>query len=161
MLRLPRDSNIFIHFRTSNTDDVAKHVQTYLTEIRTIARLNSIDLDEPGRQRSTFSFRDYLTDDVELIFDLVDSPQTRELVEKHEERLSRQVDKLHDDLAANDAATKFHQEKNDLENVEREQRRREILVEDLTWTERRHDRFVELAEKRTIVEKKKKVEKRP
>jgi hypothetical protein len=159
MLRLPRDSDVIIHFH--NQEDLSTHMETYLTEICTITRLNNIHLLRSSSfnksiNLSKFSFRDYITDNVELIFNLNDDNQTRELVEKHEERLSKQVDKLNDDMAVNDAAMKFHQDNNDLENIEREQNRRQLLIEDIKLTQRRHERFVELAQKRTIVEKTKK-----
>ncbi len=159
MLRLPRDSDVIIHFH--NQEDLSTHMETYLTEICTITRLNNIHLLRSSSSNksinlSKFSFRDYITDNVELIFNLNDDNQTRELVEKHEERLSKQVDKLNDDMAVNDAAMKFHQDNNDLENIEREQNRRQLLIEDIKLTQRRHERFVELAQKRTIVEKTKK-----
>jgi hypothetical protein len=161
MLRLPRDSDVIIHFHNQDQEDLSTHMETYLTEIRTITRLNNIHLLRSSSSNksinlSKFSFRDYITDNVELIFNLNDDNQTRELVEKHEERLSKQVDKLNDDMAVNDAAMKFHQDNNDLENIEREQNRRELLIEDIKLTQRRHERFVELAQKRTIVEKKNK-----
>lgn len=160
MLRLSRDSDIIIHFY--NVDqDLSTHIETYLTEIRTITRLNNIHVYNSSSSKDSlnltnYAFRDYITDNIELIFNLHDNKQMRDLVEKHEERLSKQLDKLRDDIIANDNAAKFYQENNDSENVEREQRRHEILVEEIKLTERRHDRFVELAKKRTIVEKKKK-----
>jgi hypothetical protein len=163
MLRLPRDSDIIIHFHDSNSQDLSTHIETYLTEIRTITRLNNIQLIRSSNDSlnlSKLSFRDYITDNIELIFNLNDNEQTKGLVGKHEEKLSKQVDKFHDDMNANDAAMKLHQENNDVENIEREQRRREILIEDMTLTQRRHERFVQLAQKRTIVEKKNKTEKR-
>jgi len=155
MLRLPRDSNIIINFPNSHRDDLSRHIESYLTEIRTITRLNNIQLSS-SIQLSKYSFRDYLTDDIELIFNLNDDQQTRELVEKHEERLSKQVEKLNDDMNINETIMKFHQENNDAENIEREQRRREILIEDIKLTKRRHETFVQLAQKRTIIEKKNK-----
>jgi hypothetical protein len=155
MLRLPRDSNIIINFPNSHPDDLSRHIENYLTEIRTITRLNNIQLSS-SIQLSKYSFRDYLTDDIELIFNLNDDQQTRELVEKHEERLSKQVEKLNDDKNINETIMKFHQENNDAENIEREQRRREILIEDIKLTKRRHETFVQLAQKRTIIEKKNK-----
>ncbi len=150
MLRLPRDSDVIIHFHNQDQEDLSTHMETYLTEIRTITRLNNIHLLRSSSSNksinlSKFSFRDYITDNVELIFNLNDDNQTREL-----------VDKLNDDMAVNDAAMKFHQDNNDLENIEREQNRRELLIEDIKLTQRRHERFVELAQKRTIVEKKNK-----
>jgi hypothetical protein len=155
MLRLPRDSNIIINFPNSHPDDLSRHIENYLTEIRTITRLNNIQLSS-SIQLSKYSFRDYLTDDIELIFNLNDDQQTRELVEKHEERLSKQVEKLNDDMNINETVMKFHQENNDAENIEREQHRREILIEDIKLTKRRHETFVQLAQKRTIIEKKNK-----
>ncbi|CAF2434257.1 unnamed protein product [Rotaria sp. Silwood2] len=166
MLRLSRDSDIIIHFYNQDQESLSSHIETYLTEIRTITRLNNIHVCcsssslNNSLNLSKFSFRDYITDNVELIFNLNDNKQSRELVEKHEERLSKQVDKLHDDISVNEIATKFYQDNNDFENVEREQHRREILIEDIKLTQRRHDRFVELAQKRTIVEKKNKNEKK-
>jgi hypothetical protein len=158
MLRLPRDSHIDIHFH--HPDDLSTHLETYLTEIRTITRLNNIQFSDNSLNLSKCSFRDYITDNIELIFHLNDNQQTRELIEKHEERLSKQVDKLHDDMNTNDATIKFYQENLDLEILQREQRRRELLIEDIKLTERRHETFVQLAEKRTVIEKKNKNEKR-
>ncbi|CAF5061075.1 unnamed protein product, partial [Rotaria sp. Silwood1] len=132
----------------------------------TITRLNTLHICRSSSslnnsfKLSKFSFRDYITDNIDLIFNLNDNKQSRELVQKHEERLSKQVDKLHDDMGVNELATKFYQDNNDFENVEREQRRRETLIEDLKLTQRRHERFVELAQKRTIIEKKNKNEKK-
>ena len=159
MLRLPRDSNIIIHFHNSHQNDLLQHIQNYLTEIRTITRLNNVQLSSSVHP-SKYSFRDYLTDDIELIFNLNDDQQTRELVEKHEERLSKQVAKLNDDLHTNENVMKFHQENNDTENIEREQRRREILMEDVELTQRRHETFVQLSQKRTVIEKKNKNDQR-
>ncbi|CAF3553504.1 unnamed protein product [Rotaria sordida] len=162
MLRLSRDSDIIIHFYNQDKEDLSIHVETYLTEIRTITRLNNIHVCRSSSSLnnsfnlSKFSFRDYITDNIELIFNLNDNKQSRELVEKHEERLSKQVDKLHDDIGVNEITMKFYQENNDLETLEREQRRREILLDDLKLTQQRHERFVELAQKRTIIEKKNK-----
>jgi hypothetical protein len=153
MLRLPRDSNIIIYFHNSHQNNLLQHIENYLTEIRTIARLNNIQLSS-SVYSSKYSFRDYVTDDIELIFNLNDDQQTRELVEKHEERLSKQVEKLNDDMHTNETIMKFHQENNDTENIEREQRRREILIEDIQLTKRRHETFVQLSQKRTIIEKK-------
>lgn len=158
MLRLPRDSDIIIHFNNQNQKDLSNNIENYLTEIRTLTRLNNIHIGYSSS--SKFSFRDYVNDDIELIFNLNNDKQIRDLVEKHEERLSKQTDKLYDDINANEIAIKFHQDNNDVENVEREQRRREILTEDIKLTQRRHERFVELAQKRTIVEKKNKKEKK-
>ena len=129
MLRLPRDSTITIHFHNQDSHELSTHVESYLTEIRTVTRLNHIRVKrspptDTSVQRSQFSFADYISDHVELIFDLDDDKQTRELVDKHEERLSKQVEKLHDDMGVNDVAMKFHQENNDTVNVEREQHRR-------------------------------------
>ncbi|CAF3420406.1 unnamed protein product [Rotaria sp. Silwood1] len=166
MLRLLRDSDIIIHFSNRDQEDLSTHIETYLTEIRTITRLNNIHVcrssssENNSFKLSKFSFRDYITDNIDLIFNLNDNKQSRELVQKHEERLSKQVDKLHDDMGVNELATKFYQDNNDFENVEREQRRRETLIEDLKLTQRRHERFVELAQKRTIIEKKNKNEKK-
>jgi hypothetical protein len=165
MLRLPRDSNIIIHFHNQNQDNLSTHIETYLTEIRTITRLNNIHLFDSSSSNnsinlSKFSFGDYITDNIELIFNLNDDKQTRELVEKHEERLSKQIDKLNDDMNTNDEVSKFYQENNDLENLEREQRRREILIEDIKLNQRRHETFIKLAQKRTVIEKKNKNEKR-
>jgi len=153
MLRLPRDCDILINFHNENQDNLSKHIESYLTEIRTIARLNNIHLNK-SINFSKLSFRDYITDNIELIFNLNDDKQTRELIEKHEERLSKQVDKLNDDMNINDSMRKFYQENNDLENLEREQRRRDILIEDIKLNQRRHEIFVQLAQKRTIIEKK-------
>jgi len=154
MLRLPRDCNIMI--RIHDQDDLSEHIENYLLEIRTITRLNNINLfDSSLSSKSKYLFRDYITDNIELIFNLNDDKQTRELVEKHEERLSKQVDKLNDDININDTARKFYQENNDLENLEREQRRRDILIEDIKLIQRRHETFVNLAQKRTVIEKKK------
>jgi hypothetical protein len=63
-------------------------------------------------------------------------------------------------MNTNDATIKFYQENPDLEILQREQRRRELLIEDIKLTERRHETFVQLAEKRTVIEKKNKNEKR-
>jgi hypothetical protein len=162
MLRLSRDSDIIIHLH--DQEDFSIHLETYLTEIRTITRLNNIHLLSSSSKTplnfSNFSFRDSIINNVELIFNLNDDKQTRELVEKHEQRLSKQVDKLNDDIGVNEAATKFYQENNDLENVDREQRRRENLVEEVKLTQRRHETFVNLAQKRTVIEKKNKNEKK-
>ncbi|CAF3540062.1 unnamed protein product [Adineta steineri] len=164
MLRLSRDSDIIIYFNDQNHEDLSTHIENYLTEIRTITRLNNIHVvcssSNNSLNKSKYSFNDYITDNVELIFNLNDDKQTKELVEKHEERLSKQVDKLQDDLGVNDTATKFYQENNDEENIEREKNRREIIMEDMKLTQRRHERFVELAQKRTVIEKKNKKEKR-
>ncbi len=158
MLRLPRDANIFIHL---HQQDFSTHLETYLTEIRTITRLNNIHLSHSSSSTSSpYSFRDYLTDDVELIFHLTDDQATRELVAKHEERLSIQVEKLKEDIATNATIIQAHQENQDAENIEREERRREVLLEEMKLTERRHETFVHLAQKRTVVEKKNKKEKR-
>ncbi|CAF5183632.1 unnamed protein product [Rotaria magnacalcarata] len=161
MLRLSRDCDIIVHFHDKDQVDLSTHIESYLSEIRTITRMNNIHVCNSSSSNnplnlSKFSFRDHVTDNIELIFNLHDNKQTRDLVEKHEERLSKQVNKLHDDIDANDTAVKYYQENNDLENVEREQRRHEILVEDMKLTQRRHEKFVEIAQKRTIVEKKKK-----
>jgi hypothetical protein len=155
MLRLPRDSDIIIHFHNRNQEYLSTHLQTYLTEIRTITRLNNIHISS-SPNLSKFSFRDYITDNIELLFNLNDDKQTRDLVEKHEERLSKQIDKLNDDIVVNETATKFHQENDELEFIEREQRRHEILIEDMKLTQRRHETFVNLAQKRTVFEKKNK-----
>ncbi|CAF3373526.1 unnamed protein product [Rotaria socialis] len=161
MLRLSRDCDIIVYFHDKDQVDLSTHIETYLSEIRTITRMNNIHVCSSSSSNnslnlSKFSFRDHVTDDIELIFNLHDNKQTRDLVEKHEERLSKQVSKLHDDIDANDTAVKYYQENNDLENVEREQRRNEILLEEIKLTQQRHERFVEIAQKRTIVEKKKK-----
>ena len=103
---------------------------------------------------SKLSFRDYITDNIELIFDLNDDQQTRELVEKHEERVSKQVDKLQNDIGTADDAIKFYQENNDLEIVEREKHRHNRLIEEIQLVQRRHETFVELAQKKTINAKK-------
>jgi len=153
MLRLQRDCNIMI--RIHDQDNLSEHIENYLLEIRTITRLNNINLFDSSLSKSKYLFRDYITDNIELIFNLNDDKQTRELVEKHEERLSKQVDKLNDDININDATRKFYQENNDLENLEREQHRRDILIEDIKLIQRRHETFVNLAQKRTVIEKKK------
>jgi hypothetical protein len=155
MLRLPRDCNIMIRIHNQDQDDFSKHIENYLTEIRTITRLNNINLFHSSSSESKYLFCDYITDNIELIFNLNDDKQTRELVEKHEERLSKQIDKLNDDINTNDAARKFYQENNDLENLEREQHRRDILIEDIKLIQRRHETFVNLAQKRTFIENKK------
>ena len=68
--------------------------------------------------------------------------------------LSKQVEKFYEDLTTNDAARKNYEENNDQDSLDREQRRREVLLDDLRLTERRHERFVQLAGKRTVLEKK-------
>lgn len=157
MLRLPRDADIVVHFHHPEDESLFQHVETYLTELRTISRLTHLRLDRsPSIPRSNYSIGDYLTEHVELIFNLNDDSSTRDLVNKHEERLSKQVEKYRDDLVANDAARKMYEENQDQENLDREQRRRETLIEDLHLTERRHERFVQLTGKRTIPEKKSK-----
>jgi hypothetical protein len=144
-----------IRIHNQDQDDFSKHIENYLTEIRTITRLNNIHISS-SPNLSKFSFRDYITDNIELLFNLNDDKQTRDLVEKHEERLSKQIDKLNDDIVVNETATKFHQENDELEFIEREQRRHEILIEDMKLTQRRHETFVNLAQKRTVFEKKNK-----
>ncbi|CAF4367540.1 unnamed protein product, partial [Adineta steineri] len=42
MLRLSRDSDIIIYFNDQNHEDLSTHIENYLTEIRTITRLNNI-----------------------------------------------------------------------------------------------------------------------
>lgn len=152
MLRLPRDAPVIINVHRSTSADFSEHLQAYLTEIRTITRMDNIQLSPSSS--SKFSFRDSLSDDIDLIFHLTDDKPTRDLVGKHEERLSKQVEKLHEDLVSNETATKFYEENNDPENAERERRRREILLEEMTLNQRRHETFVQLAHKRTVVEKK-------
>lgn len=151
MLRLPRNSPISIDIHRSTSTALVEHLQAYLTEIRTITRLDNIELSPSVF--SKFSFRDYLTDDIDLIFNLTDDSSTRELVSKHEERLSKQVDKFHDDLNNNETAMNFHRENNDEENVQREQRRREILMDEMKLHQRRHETFVQLTQKRTVIDK--------
>ncbi|CAF1407990.1 unnamed protein product [Adineta ricciae] len=165
MLRLSRDSDIIIHFHNDNSKDFSTSIEPYLIEIRTMTRLNNIRIlqstsSDISSTSSKLSFRDYITDNVDIVFILNDDQQTRSLVEKHEERLSKQVDKYNDDLNVNEAAMKFHQENNDMDGIEREQHRRELLIEEIKLTQRRHERFVELAKKRTIIEKKNKKEQR-
>lgn len=151
MLRLPRDSSIYIDIHRPTSAIFSDHLQTYLTEIRTITRLDNIELSSSS---SKFSFRDYLTDDIDLIINLTDDSSMRELVSKHEERLSKQVDKLNDDLLTNETTMEFHRDNEEI--VQREQRRREILFDELKLNQRRHETFVQLAQKRTIIDKNKK-----
>ena len=158
MLRLSHDSDIIIHCYNHNQENLSIHLENYLTEIRTITRLHKVHVcnslsTNNSLNVSKFSFRDYITDNIELVFNLKDDKQTKELVDKHEERLSKQVDKLRDDLNVNETTIKFYQENNNLEYMEREQHRREILMQDIKVTQRRHERFVKLAQKRTIIEK--------
>ena len=155
MLRLPREAEIIIDCHADHQEGLSVDIETYLTEIRTLTRLNNIRVQR-SPPSSNFSFRDHLTDHVDLVFNLSDDPATRDQVEKHEARLSKQIGKLQEDIAVNEAATKFHQENNDLENVERGKRRHETLLEDVESTSRRHENFVQLAQKRTMVEKKNK-----
>lgn len=152
MLRLSRNAPIIINIHRPSSTDISEHLQTYLTEIRTITRMDNIQLSSSSS--SKISFRDSLTDDIDLIFHLTDDESTRDLISKHEERLSKQVEKLHEDLISNEATTKFYEENNDPDHAERERRRREILLEELTLNQRRHETFVELAQKRTVIEKK-------
>lgn len=157
-LRLPRDASIVISFPSES--NLFKHIENYLTEIRTMTRLHNIQLSNQTYSPTKFSFRDHLIDDIQMVFNLSDDEQTKELVRKHEERLSKQVDKYHDDLNNNEMLRKAHEEKQDQENFEREQRRREVLIDELKLTQQRHETFVELAQQRTVIEKKPKTKKR-
>lgn len=157
MLRLSRDANILIHISNDHSNDLSKYLETYLTEIRTITRLNNIQISHSlPTNLSKYSFDDHITDNIKLVFNLNDDKQSKELIEKHEERLSKQVEKLKDDINTNDNVSKFYQENNDEENLQREQRRREILIDDIKLTQQRHETFIKLAKKRTIIEKKNK-----
>lgn len=140
-LRLPRNIEVVVDLSGIEDSNLISSIEKYLIELRTVTRMEQLCLKSCAEKKTLekFAFQDRLNENIHLLFNVPESSEMRVLIEKLRQRLTSQIEKYRQDLDLNEKSIQFYQEQNELLTVQRERRRREIIMEDLDMSQRRFD----------------------